>query len=183
MQVYSSLCTQQLHEFVSLSEFVLFLLYQDIRQVIVKCRKMGRGLDLKKSEKERIVQELGLGKDTLEISKLLHRDHRIIQKFVNEGKMERKKRPTGNFTSLTSRDINSIKRELSRNPHMSSNEIFLAAGLPNVPKNTRCRVLRSLGRVKTMEKRPLLTQKHKEKRLDWAQAYMKQDFSKVLFTD
>ena len=49
---------------------------------------MGRGVDLNQSENQRIVQELVPGMDTMDISKLPHRHHRTVYRFVNEGKFK-----------------------------------------------------------------------------------------------
>lgn len=52
-----------------------------------------------------------------------------------------------------------------------------------VSRETRCKALRKFADVKNQIKKPILTKKHKERRLQWAKKYMKTDFSKVLFTD
>ena len=88
--------------------------------------------------------------ETLEISKLIKWYHPTVQKFVNAGKTERKKLPK-NFSK---RDVSELKREMARNPHLFSQQISIAAGFPNTPKTTRCRILQSLGNIKTKKLMP-----------------------------
>jgi len=59
----------------------------------------------------------------------------------------------------------------------------MKAGLENVTKSTRCRILKSIGTVKSPRKKPVLTAVHKQKRLSWAWQYMKTDFQQVVWTD
>ena len=60
-----------------------------------------------------------------------------------------------------------IKKEVVRNPLQTSRELFESAGVPDVPKSTRCRVLRRTGKCERPEVRPPL----------------KVHFPSVLFTD
>ena len=60
---------------------------------------MGKKSALNEAERKRIVQYLRDGDDTLQISKKICRDHRTVQKFVNEGITYRKKRTGGRFKS------------------------------------------------------------------------------------
>lgn len=87
------------------------------------------------------------------------------------------------LTSISKKANTSVKREMARKPLSSSAEIFNAAGLDNVPKTTRCRILRGIGKVKKVQTRPPINRKHQEQRLAWARKYLKTDFSKVLWTD
>ena len=43
---------------------------------------MGRKTDLKPEEKQRIVELLIHGKTSLDISKLIHQDHRTVKRFM-----------------------------------------------------------------------------------------------------
>jgi transposase len=61
--------------------------------------------------------------------------------------------------------------------------VFQGAGIPDVPKTTRCRILKRLGKCGKPEVRPPLKDIHKKKRLEWAKKYMKLNFEHVLFTD
>lgn len=144
---------------------------------------MGQKKDLDSSEKQKIIKLLSKGLTHVQIAKKLGRDHRTVMKFISKGGGGRKKRQEAPRRTLTKREIACVKREMSRNPALSSAEIFRAAGLTNVPKSTRCRILRGLGQMKKMKTRPPINQKHRQKRLDWAKKYLKADFSKVLWTD
>ena len=55
--------------------------------------------------------------------------------------------------------------------------------LQKVGKTTRCKVLQSIGKVKTPIKRLLLSKEHKVKRVGWAERYHKENLSNVIFTD
>ena len=68
-------------------------------------------------------------------------------------------------------------------PLQSSKQIFEAAGASGVPRTSRCRILQSLAVVRKPSIRPPLNNAHKQKRLKWAQEYMKTNFQTVLFTD
>jgi len=50
-------------------------------------------------------------------------------------------------------------------------------------KTSRCEVLRTLGKVKSPSKKPPLSKIHREKRVQWAEKYVKMDFKNVVFTD
>ncbi len=55
---------------------------------------MGRKTDLKPEEKQRIVELLSHGKPSLDISKLVHQDHRTVKRFVeNSNKVTVRKVP------------------------------------------------------------------------------------------
>ena len=144
---------------------------------------MGRKRDLTDSEKSKIVKSLSEGCSTLEIAKILGRDHRTIKRFVANTQKSRKKRVEKKPRKLTAKDLRRIKREATRNPLSSSAVIFQNCNLPGVPRSTRCSVLREMAKVRKAEIRPPLNKKHKLKRQDWARKYLKTDFSKVLWTD
>lgn len=144
---------------------------------------MGKKCDLTQNEKQEIIKLLHCGNDTLKISKVLKRDHRTIQAFCNEGRKCRKKRNQPTFNKLTDRDLRKIKTEVKKAPYSTSRSIFENAGLPKMSRTTRCKALKSIGKVKKMTKRPLLTEKHKENRVKWATEYLKTNFENVLFTD
>lgn len=144
---------------------------------------MGKKSDLSDSEKSKIVKSLSEGCSTLEISKILGRDHRTIKRFAANSQQGRKKRVEKKRRKLTAKDLRRIKRESARNPLSSSAVIFQNCNLPGVPRSTRCSVLRDMAKVRKAETRPPLNKTHKLKRQDWAKKYLKTDFSKVLWTD
>jgi len=144
---------------------------------------MGKKKDLSGQERAKIVKYLSEGCSTVDIARLLQRDHRTIKNFVIHGKAKRKRRSPKSSCKLSRREITSVKREMARSPLSSSSQLFKAVGLEKVPRSTRCRTLRQLGKVKKSKTRPPLNQKHKDKRIAWSKKYMKTDFSKVLWTD
>ena len=72
------------------------------------------------SERANAVKLLKMKKSTLEISKIIKRDHRTGKRFTNEGKVDRKQHKRGRPRVTTSRDLRKIKRALSQNPHCTS---------------------------------------------------------------
>lgn len=153
-----------------------------IRQVL-SLIKMGQKKDLTSTEKNKIVQYLAEKVKLSDIGKLLGRDTRTIKKFVEKSQDGRKKRAEKKRRKLSVKELRRIKREASRHPLASSAAIFQSCSLPEVSRSTRCSVLREHAKVKKSPKLPPLNKTHKEKRMQWAQQYLKTDFSKVLWTD
>lgn len=144
---------------------------------------MGRKCDLTQAEKDQCRILLSRGIDSLKISKKLGRDHRTIQRYVNEGVSGRKKYQKPGIRAVTPRQMRSLKLVIARKPFLSSAEIFESAGISGIPKSTRNDILRKLGNVKKQEAKSPLTRLHRQKRKDWALQYLKTDFKQVLFTD
>ena len=77
-----------------------------------------------------------------------------------------------------------IKRQIiKKTPLSTSKVIFDEAGISNISKSTRCRILRSVAKMQKAKPAPPLSTINKVKRLDWAKRYLKMDFGHVLFTD
>lgn len=144
---------------------------------------MGKRKDLSQVEKDRIVQFLQEKKTTLEISKMLQRDHRTVKKAVLGLTKQRVRTKRTCFKNISERKMRQLKMILQKYPLLSSSQVFQKAGLQDVKKNTRCRILQKLGRVRKAASTPPLNSTHKSKRLAWAKEHMKTDFSKVVFTD
>ena len=72
---------------------------------------------------------------------------------------------------------------MRKHPLSSSKTIFNLAGVQEISRATRNRVLKKVSYVTKPIKKPLLTPRHKVKRLGWCKKYMKLDFSNVVFTD
>ena len=70
-----------------------------------------------------------------------------------------------------------------KKPSSTSKTILDNAGVENVSKSTRCRVLQGLARHVKPDIRLPLKVIHQEKRLNWASEYVKLDFKVELFTD
>lgn len=76
-----------------------------------------------------------------------------------------------------------LKRAAAKLPLQSSEQVFEAAGASGVLRTSRRRILQRLAVVHKPNIRPSLTNAQKQKRLQWAQKYMKTNFQTVLFTD
>ena len=121
----------------------------------------------------------------MEIAKELGRDHRTVEKLVispaqcngrsDKGKI-RKQVP------VSHRTMRQIKKEVRRNPLKTSKEVLESVGVPDVPKSTRCRVLR-IRKCGKSEVRPPLKDIQKKKRIDWAKNKVRVNFQGVFFTD
>ena len=144
---------------------------------------MGQKKDLTGPEKARIVKLLSEGNTTCQIAKMLNRHHRTIKKFATNSEADRKKRVEPKRRKVTAKDISRIKREAARNPLATSSTLFQNSGISGISRSTRCRILRELGSVRKAQSRPPLNSRHRQKRQEWAERYLKTDFSKVLWTD
>ena len=145
--------------------------------------KMAKGRMLANSERTEIVKLLKENKTTLEISKIIKRDHRTVKRFVNEGKVDRKKHKTGRPRVTTSRYLRKISRSLSMNPHCTSKEIFEKAGLTDVSKRTRNRILGKMANQRSPAVCPPLSEINRKKRVSWAEKYLYANFQTVIWTD
>ena len=119
----------------------------------------------------------------MDISKLIHRDHRTVKRFIANTNKVRGRSDKGKFRKISRREISSVKRALSKNPHSTSSKIFAEAGAPSRSRAGRCRILSSLGKITKPTIKPPLKQRHRLARLEWAKSYMKTNFEHVLFTD
>ena len=144
---------------------------------------MGQKRDLTDFEKSKIVRCLSEGCSSVEIAKLLKRDHRTIKRFLANSQQGRKKRVEKRRRKITPHELRRIKREAARKPLATSRAIFQSCNMSEVPRSTRCSILRDLAKVRKAEKRPPLNKTHKTKRQDWAKKYLKTDFSKVFWSD
>ena len=143
---------------------------------------MGKSKDLKE-EKGRIVQLLSNGLSSLEIAKEMHRDNRTIKKFINNPLKQRTYTEKFKFRKICRREVTLIKQSLARNQLSSSKIIFDDARVDVRARNTRCRILNSIGNVRCARKRPPLSKQNIAKRMTWAKENLKTNFSNVLFTD
>ncbi len=144
---------------------------------------MGKKTDLSAAEKHKIVQCLGKGKITLNISRKLKPDHRTVERFGAHSEDRRVCKDEGRMRKVSARQIHRIKSAAAKMPLKSSKQVFEAAGAPGVLQTSRCRILQRLAVVHKPTIRPPLTKAHKQKRLQWAHTYMKTNFQTVLFTD
>ena len=145
--------------------------------------KMGRCKDLTATEKQIIVTRLKSGMSTLQISKMLKRDHRTVKKAADNILYKRKRNKGKGFKDISDRDVRQLKRTMVNHPLLTSGQLLSMAGIDNIKRDKRCRILKQMGSIKKSNRRPPLTQTHKDKRKAWARDNMKTDFSKVVFTD
>lgn len=144
---------------------------------------MGKKKDLSQGEKAEIVQNLANGMKTIDIAKKIKRDHRTIKNFVNNSNAIRTRSDKGLRRKVTMRELRRIKKELIRHPCLSSKRIFANADAAETPRTSRCRILQEMAVIKKPSIRPPLRETHKQKRVEWAHRYLKQDFQAVIFTD
>ena len=75
---------------------------------------MGRKADLKSEEKQTIVGLLSHGKTSLDISKLIHQDHRTVKRFIENSNKVRGRSDKGKFRKISRREISSVKKTLPK---------------------------------------------------------------------
>lgn len=144
---------------------------------------MGSGRDLTNDEKKNIIKLSRQGTSVAEIARITKRCKATVYKVLKDPYRVRTRAVKAPFKSLSNYQLKCLKRAASRNPLGTSREIFGDAGIPNVPKTTRNRLLNEIARVCTAPKRPRLTQRHRKNRMEWAKTYMKTNFEHVIFTD
>ena len=105
---------------------------------------MGKKKDLSAVEKREIVECLGQGMKTLDISQKLKRDHRTVKRFVADSEHTRVRADKGTMRKVSARQIHQIKRAAAKMPLQSSKQVFEAAGASGVPRTSRCRILQRL---------------------------------------
>ena len=71
---------------------------------------MGRKTDLTPEEKQRIVELLSHGKTSLDISQLIHRDHRTVKIFMENSNKGRGRADKGKFRTISRTEISSVKK-------------------------------------------------------------------------
>ena len=144
---------------------------------------MGKKSDLTVQEKESITRELSKRSRTLEIAKVLRRDHRTIKKYVAACRRGRKKRVWPKCSKLSDRQLRQIHRQVVQTPLASSRQIFDTCDMPKLSCSTRCKALREVALVKKSMRRPPLKQQHKDRRIQWAKKCMETDLSSEIFAD
>lgn len=144
---------------------------------------MSRRPCLSDVEKTSIVSKLADGLTIKTIAAQLDRDPRTIKKYCTDPLKKVPRKDKGKRRAMTRRDLSKVSRELRKNPTSTSNLIFKSAGIENVSKSVRCRILRNIASHVSPIIRPPLTEIHKKSRLQWAERYLKCDFNTVMFTD
>ncbi len=98
---------------------------------------------------------------TLEISKVLRRDHCTIEKYVAASHQGRKKRVQPKFNMINDRQMRQIHRQVIQMPLASSMEIFDACHMPKMSHVTHCKTLREVAVVRKSMRNPPLKQGQK----------------------
>ena len=75
---------------------------------------MGRKTDLEPEEKQRIVELLSHGKTSLDVSKLIHRDHRTVKRFMKNSNKVRGRADKRKFRKISRREISSVKKSYQK---------------------------------------------------------------------
>ena len=144
---------------------------------------MGRKRDLTIIENDQIVKLLCNQKTTIEIARMLSRDHRTIKNFVQKGSKVRSRSDKGHFRMIKKKEMTVLKMAIARNPLTTSRKCFNESNI-QVESRTSCwRIIQVLAEMKSAVKKPPLTMNHTERRVEFAAEYMKQDFDKVRFPD
>ena len=130
---------------------------------------MGKRKDLTTAEKQK-TKLLSEEISTLKISKELCRDYWLIKKAVE------------NITKLRTQskgkgwDECKLKWVITKQPLLTSAQIFEKAGIEGVKKDKMSKILCELWSVKKSLRQPLLTKANILKCQNWAKKYTKMDF-------
>ncbi len=100
--------------------------------------------DLSAAEKRQIVQCLGQGTKTLDISQKLKHDYRSVKRFVADSEHRWVRADKGRMRKVSARQIRRIKRAAAKMSLQSSKQVFEAAGASGVLQTSRCRILQNL---------------------------------------
>lgn len=134
-------------------------------------------------EKNTIIKDIAKGISREDVAKKLGRHVRTVVRYLENPAPRKPRSDKGVSKTVTARDRRRLMYNLRTKPGNTSKHIFEDSGLQNVPKTSRNRILKTVGKFKSPEKKPPLSPKHKEKRVEWARKYMKLDMKHVLFTD
>ena len=85
---------------------------------------MGRKSDIKPEEKK-ITQLLNQGKTSLDISKIIHRDHRTVKSYIANSSKVRQRPDKGTFRKISRREISSIKRAVAKKPTQQASRYLM----------------------------------------------------------
>lgn len=125
---------------------------------------------------------------TFDISRKLKRDHCTVvlhctKRCVADSEHTQVHADKGTMQKVSARQIHRIKRAATKMPLQISKQVYEAAGASGVPRTSRSRIIQRLAVMHKPFIRPPLNNAHKQKRLQWAQKYMKTNSEIVSFTD
>ena len=102
---------------------------------------LGRGKDLTEEEKSTINKEIATGNAPDAIAKEIGHHVGTVKWFVQSPSKRKPRCHRGVLKSVTKRDFRGLRRSIRKMPGANSAKIFEEAGLVNVPKTTRNRLL------------------------------------------
>lgn len=143
---------------------------------------MGKGKELSKEENCKCVSRRG-GVTASDVAKVIKRDTWMIKKAMSNINCTQKTRSDAGKREIMKRENHLITRALKRNLLGSSKNIFQEAGVARMNRATRNNILNDLAKFINVQSSPPLSKANIRKRISWANAYTKYDFSSVLFTD
>lgn len=145
---------------------------------------MGRKGNLTLEERYFILSELEKGRTTLEISKIMQRCHRTVQKCVIRAGAVCSRADKNISRAVSRQQISRIELESVINPFLTSGELFKRCGEEHISKSTRCRILKNLAKPINYLTYPSLKAEYdqiKNRHLQkWHDDYIEIDFSKTL---
>lgn len=106
-----------------------------------------------------------------------------MKRFVAAPKMVRKRADKLHSRVISQRSLSRIKREAVNNTGITSGVLSRRIEQRTVPRTTRCRLLKLVGKSLRRVTTPQLKKRHVQNRLKLAADNIKVDFSKILFTD
>ena len=144
---------------------------------------MERKRELTTIEKDQIVKLLSNQKTTIELARTLSRDRRTIKNFVQKASKVRSRSDKGHFRIIKKNEMTVLKMAIVRNPLTMPRKCFNESNIQVESRTSRCRTIQVLAEMKSAIKKPPLTMNYKERGVEFAVKYMKQDFNKVRFSD
>ena len=113
------------------------------------------------NEKDQIVKLLSNIKTTIEIAKMLSRDHRTVKNFVQKASKVRSRNDQGHFRSIKNKEMTVLKMAIARNPLTTSRKCFSESNIQVESRTSRWRIIQVLAEMKSAIKKPPLTTNHK----------------------
>lgn len=146
---------------------------------------MPRGRHLNESEINLIEKLYSENWSKAKIAKFINRSHRVVRNFLKDPENYGKRKRTGRPRATTARERRSILRVAS-NSALTARQVAVEAGVSTNLRNVQriiheCRHLKR----KKLQRKPLLSDKHKLNRLKFAKDHVqwKKKWRKVIFTD
>ena len=96
----------------------------------------------------------------MNISKLIHRDHRTVKRFIKNSNELRGRSNKRKFQKITRREMSSVKRTLPKTLDSASANLFHEAGVPSRSRAKRCKILMSTGKIAKPAIKPPFKQRH-----------------------